>query len=69
MNDEMAQRNQVIGDIKKRWKISDSGLGRMFKLTRERISQILEEQEKLSTQKPFDKDGGKNKIKERSEKH
>ena len=63
MNEEMNQRNQVIDDIKKRWNISDSGLGRMFKLTRERISQILEEQEKMPVDKLLDKDSGKNKIK------
>ena len=42
--EKMAERDQLIYELKKRWKLSDSGLGRMFKLTRERISQIVEEQ-------------------------
>ena len=43
-SDKMAERDMLIYELKKRWNLSDSGLGRMFKLSRERISQIIEEQ-------------------------
>ena len=62
MNEDLNQRNKVIADIKYRWNISDSGLGRMFKLTRERISQILEEQ---SVDKRLDTNQEKDKIKQK----
>ena len=41
---EKDKRDKAIYELKKRWELTDSGLARIFRLSRERISQILEEQ-------------------------
>ena len=43
--DEMNKRDKTIYELKKRWQLTDSGLARIFKLSRERISQILEKED------------------------